>query len=122
MTASLTELDRKPSSCPFLFTWNGSRFEYWHIAPAVKVGQRVIADETVLGRILHGSGHVHLTEVDNGRVTDPLLPGHLTPYRDTTRPDVTGSLPFANTIGIVAVAALAASAAGIPLIAAMTAT
>ncbi len=24
----LTEVDRKPSSCPFLFTWNGSRFEF----------------------------------------------------------------------------------------------
>ena len=22
------ELDRKPSSCPFLFTWNGERFEF----------------------------------------------------------------------------------------------
>jgi tetratricopeptide (TPR) repeat protein len=25
---TITELDRKPSSCPFLFTWNGSRFEF----------------------------------------------------------------------------------------------
>ena len=25
---ALTELDRKPSSCPFLFTWNGARFEF----------------------------------------------------------------------------------------------
>jgi tetratricopeptide (TPR) repeat protein len=25
---SLTELDRKPSSCPYLFTWNGERFEF----------------------------------------------------------------------------------------------
>ena len=25
---TLTELDRKPSSCPFLFTWNGERFEF----------------------------------------------------------------------------------------------
>jgi Tfp pilus assembly protein PilF len=25
---SILELDRKPSSCPFLFTWNGSRFEF----------------------------------------------------------------------------------------------
>ena len=25
---ALTELDRKPSSCPFLFTWNGERFEF----------------------------------------------------------------------------------------------
>ena len=25
---TVTELDRKPSSCPFLYTWNGSRFEF----------------------------------------------------------------------------------------------
>lgn len=25
---ALTELDRKPSSCPYLFTWNGERFEF----------------------------------------------------------------------------------------------
>ena len=24
----ITELDRKPSSCPFLYTWNGTRFEF----------------------------------------------------------------------------------------------
>ena len=27
-TLSATELDRKPSSCPFLYTWNGERFEF----------------------------------------------------------------------------------------------
>ena len=27
-TMALTELDRKPSSCPFLYTWNGERFEF----------------------------------------------------------------------------------------------
>ena len=27
-TLELTELDRKPSSCPYLFTWNGERFEF----------------------------------------------------------------------------------------------
>ena len=27
-TFSILELDRKPSSCPFLFTWNGERFEF----------------------------------------------------------------------------------------------
>jgi Tfp pilus assembly protein PilF len=26
--ATIVELDRKPSSCPFLFTWNGTRFEF----------------------------------------------------------------------------------------------
>ena len=27
-TLSIQELDRKPSSCPFLYTWNGERFEF----------------------------------------------------------------------------------------------
>jgi hypothetical protein len=27
-TLAATELDRKPSSCPFLYTWNGERFEF----------------------------------------------------------------------------------------------
>ena len=27
-TRRVEELDRKPSSCPFLFTWNGNRFEF----------------------------------------------------------------------------------------------
>jgi tetratricopeptide (TPR) repeat protein len=27
-TMTFTELDRKPSSCPYLFTWNGERFEF----------------------------------------------------------------------------------------------
>jgi Peptidase family M23 len=65
---------------------NGNRFEYWHIRAAVRVGQDVTAQRTVLGRILRDAGHVHLTEIEAGRVTNPLLPGHLTPYRDTTVP------------------------------------
>jgi tetratricopeptide (TPR) repeat protein len=27
-TVTIVELNRKPSSCPFLYTWNGSRFEF----------------------------------------------------------------------------------------------
>ena len=27
-TLTVTELDRKPSSCPYLFTWNGTQFEF----------------------------------------------------------------------------------------------
>lgn len=27
-TLNVTELDRKPSSCPYLYTWNGRRFEF----------------------------------------------------------------------------------------------
>jgi Tfp pilus assembly protein PilF len=28
VTLSITELDRKPSSCPYLYAWNGDRFEF----------------------------------------------------------------------------------------------
>jgi len=28
LTLNVTELDRKPSSCPYLYTWNGERFEF----------------------------------------------------------------------------------------------
>jgi hypothetical protein len=28
LTLSITELDRKPSSCPYLYAWNGDRFEF----------------------------------------------------------------------------------------------
>ncbi len=28
MSLDITELDRKPSSCPYLYTWNGERFEF----------------------------------------------------------------------------------------------
>jgi tetratricopeptide (TPR) repeat protein len=28
LTLPVTELDRKPSSCPYLYTWNGKRFEF----------------------------------------------------------------------------------------------
>ena len=72
----------------FVDSGNGNRFEYWHITATVRVGDHVTTGKTVLGHIIRGCGHVHLTEIDNGRVTDPLLPGHLTPYRDTTEPFV----------------------------------
>jgi hypothetical protein len=48
-----------------------------------------------------------------------LLPGWL---RLATSPTSTGSLPVMKTIGIVAVAALAANAAGLPPVAKITAT
>lgn len=68
---------------------SGNRaFEYWHIRPLVHKGDRVSADQTVLGRIVKPAGHVHLTEYEDGHVVNPLLPGRLTPYHDSTRPTV----------------------------------
>jgi hypothetical protein len=67
---------------------NGRSFQYWHIVSAVSVGEHVQADVTVLGHIIRGAGHVHLTELDGGYVVSPLQPGHLSPYVDHTTPRV----------------------------------
>ena len=64
------------------------RFQYWHLVRAVRLGRRVQAYKTVLGTVQPGRGHVHLTEIDNGVVVNPLEPGHLMPYRKATTPTV----------------------------------
>jgi hypothetical protein len=67
---------------------NGRAFEYWHIDAAVRPGQKVVAGKTVLGRIQRSEAHVHLTALENGRIVNPVAPGRLAPYEDTTTPDV----------------------------------
>jgi hypothetical protein len=68
---------------------NGRSFQYWHIVACVAPGQHVAARATVLGHILRPAGHVHLAELDHGIIVNPLAPGHLEPYTDTTVPAVT---------------------------------
>lgn len=63
-------------------------FQYWHLVRTVAVGRHVLAYRTLLGVVQLGRGHVHLTEIDNGVVVNPLQPGHLMPYRKTTTPTV----------------------------------
>jgi peptidase M23-like protein len=80
----------------------GRAFEYWHIRPQVKVGQKVDARKTVLGRIIKPAAHVHLTEYEGGRVVNPLVRGRLAPYHDTTRPSVSSiSLRAGNGRGLL---------------------
>jgi peptidase M23-like protein len=69
---------------------SGSGFvaEYWHIVPTIKPGQKVEAFKTVLGHVMKGYEHVHFTEIDRGRIVNPLAPGHLSPYDDRTTPRV----------------------------------
>ena len=69
---------------------NGRAFQYWHISPSVRVGQRVETGTTVLGAILPKREHVHLTQLEDGRAVNPQAPGHLTPYRDSTAPKILG--------------------------------
>ena len=74
----------------------GRAFEYWHINPSVDVGSQVEAYRTVLGHIKRGSGHVHLTELNDEHAVNPLAPGHIGPYADHTTPRVT-SISFRPT-------------------------
>jgi len=76
---------------------DGRTFQYWHVAASVAVGRHVDARSTVLGRIIRGCGHVHLTELDGGVTVNPLAPGHLSPYDDTTAPAV-GSIRFRKSV------------------------
>jgi hypothetical protein len=74
---------------------DGFSAQYWHIVPAVRDGQSIVAYKTVLGHIAKGSHHVHLTELRDRVPVNPLAPGHLTPYADHTTPAVS-SISFRN--------------------------
>jgi hypothetical protein len=71
-------------------TGDGRSFQYWHLDRAVHSGVWVVAQQTILGRITARFLHVHLAEIDQHRIHNPLDPGHLTPYRDWTRPTADG--------------------------------
>jgi hypothetical protein len=49
-------------------------------------GSSAVAYRTVVGHIARGWGHVHLSEIVDGRYVNPLRPGALAPYRDHTTP------------------------------------
>ena len=78
---------------------NGFVAEYWHIVPTVEPGQKVEAFKTVLGHVMKGYEHVHFTEIDHGQIVNPLAPGHLGPYQDSTRPVVSAISFRASDIG-----------------------
>jgi murein DD-endopeptidase MepM/ murein hydrolase activator NlpD len=66
----------------------GHKFQYFHIVPAIREGQHVVAGRTVLGHVIHAANHVHLSEIRGRRVWNPLAPGGIGPYRDRTVPRV----------------------------------
>jgi hypothetical protein len=63
-------------------------FGYWHVVPAVAHHQRVEQFE-VVGHVQAPWLHVHFAEHRAGVYLDPLRPGALTPWSDTTAPQVT---------------------------------
>jgi hypothetical protein len=68
----------------------GVAHEYWHVVPAVRPGQRVVAYRTIVGHIEAPWSHVHFSEAAGGVYVNPLRPGALSPYRDATPPTVHG--------------------------------
>ena len=66
----------------------GVAFQYWHIHPTVRQGQHVSEDETVLGHIVKGAEHVHLTQLQDAKPLNPLASGNIGPYTDPTTPQV----------------------------------
>ena len=63
-----------------------TEFQYWHIKPAVRNGQRVQAYVTVVGWAEPPWEHVHFSERRDGVYVNPLRPGALGPFADTTKP------------------------------------
>jgi hypothetical protein len=66
-----------------------TELQYWHIAPAVRDGERVVAYRTVIGHVQAPWAHVHFSELRDGRYVNPLRPGAMGPYDDDTTPSVT---------------------------------
>ena len=62
-------------------------FEYWHIVPAVR-SYRLVLRHALLGRVRTGFNHVHLSERQFGRYVNPLRPGGLGPFADSTSPQI----------------------------------
>ena len=88
---------------------DGFKTQYWHIVPAIKAGQHVISEQTILGRVMKGYEHVHFTELANGRPVNPLAPGHMGPYGESSAPELE-SVSF--RVGESAREALAESVSG----------
>jgi len=63
-------------------------FGYWHVIPAVEHHQRV-AKYQLVGHVEAPWLHVHFAERRGGVYRDPLRPGALSPWTDTTVPQVT---------------------------------
>ncbi len=63
-------------------------FGYWHVIPEVSHHQRVRKHQ-LLGRVESPWLHLHFAEHRSGVYRDPLRRGALTPWRDTTKPQVT---------------------------------
>ena len=62
-------------------------FSYWHVDPTIPDRAHVDVGDQI-ATVRQGFGHVHFTEIHGGRYVNPLRPGGITPYVDSTSPTV----------------------------------
>ena len=63
-------------------------FDYVHLADPVREGQRVIAFETVIGRVFSGQGHVHFSRYVGNDPVNPLRFGAFVGHVDSSPPEI----------------------------------
>jgi Peptidase family M23 len=66
---------------------DGREFSYWHVEATVPE-HAYVEQGDLLGYVRAGWGHVHFAEFDGRTYVNPLLPGSLEPFTDTTVPVV----------------------------------
>jgi hypothetical protein len=74
---------------------NSHIFGYYHIRVVVK-NKQMVSEHQLLGYILAGAGHVHLSEKLGGQYVDPLRRGALIPYTDNTKPTIQSISTYKN--------------------------
>jgi hypothetical protein len=65
----------------------GHRFGYWHVLPTVEPGEHVERHQ-LIAHVEPGWRHLHFAESVDGVYVNPLRPGGLAPYVDTTSPTI----------------------------------
>ena len=100
---------RHPQTVSVIADRGNVEFGYWHIVPTIRSGERVTAYRTVIGRVAHPWEHVHFAEHRNGVYVNPLRPGAMGPYTDTTVPNV-----HAITVRSVTARSVATASHGAP--------
>jgi peptidase M23-like protein len=79
---------RHPETVTVIAEQGDVEFGYWHVVPTVRSGEHVTAYRTVIGKVAATWEHVHFAERRNGAYVNPLRPGAMGPYADTTAPAV----------------------------------
>ena len=86
----------QPDSVAVVADTGDRTFAYWHVDPVVADLAHVAAGDEI-GTIKPGFGHVHFVEKHGDRYVNPLRPGGIVPYVDSTSPTVVALVAAVGT-------------------------